>query len=106
MNLRIDAIKLNDVIEALENEIKDLTNAYNDIENKMKVLDGTNSTWQSASQKTTYEYYETIQEDFSKSVENIKNLKDFLKQTLDNYMESVKSSQKNIDDNEDSIDIN
>ena len=101
MNLRIDAIKLNDLIEAFDKEIKDLTNAYNDIENKMKVLDGTNSTWQS----TTYEYYESIQKDFSKSVENIKNLRDFLKQTLDNYMESVKTNQKNVNDNEDSIDI-
>ena len=105
MNLRIDAIKLNDLIEVFDKEIKDLTNAYNDIENKMKVLDGTNSTWQSTSQKTTYEYYESIQKDFSKSVENIKNLRDFLKQTLDNYMESVKTNQKNVDDNEDSIDI-
>ena len=30
MNLRIDAIKLNDLIEAFDKEIKDLTNAYNE----------------------------------------------------------------------------
>ena len=59
----------------------------------------------STSQKTTYEYYENIQKDFSKSIENVKNLRDFLKQTLDNYMESVKTNQKNINDNEDNIDI-
>lgn len=105
-NLRIDAIKLNDVIEGLESEINNLSSAYKEIENKMSVLDGSNDIWKSNAQKTTYEYYDSIEKEFAKSIENIKTLKDFLKTTLDNYMDSIKTNKKNVENNEDNISIN
>ena len=105
MNLKIDAIKLNDIIEAYEKEIVNLTNAYKEIENELNLIDGTNDIWSGKTQKTAYDYYVSIQKDFEKSIENVTNIKDFLKKTLDNYMESIKPNKKNVDDNEDSIDI-
>lgn len=106
MNLKVDASKLQEIVEGLEKEITNLENAYKDIQTNMVKIDGTREIWKSTSQSTTYDYYREVEQDFEKSVENIKNLKAFLIQTIDNYKNSVSSNEKNIDDNGDNLDTN
>ena len=103
-----DIIEINEA-EILKKEKEHLKNqilkVFPEIENELNLIDGTNDIWSGKTQKTAYDYYVSIQKDFEKSIENVTNIKDFLKKTLDNYMESIKTNKKNVDDNEDSIDI-
>ena len=105
-NLKINEAGLQAIIDKLDKEISNLEKAYKNIEAKMCVINGSSDTWKSESQKTTYEYYEKIQKDFSTSVENIKNHKEFLAKTLENYTNSIVSGTKNIENNGDSLNIN
>lgn len=106
MNLKVDVSKLQEIVEGLDKEIANLENAYKDIQTNMENIDGTHEIWKSTSQNTTYDYYKEVKQDFDNSVENIKNLKIFLSQTINNYKNSVTSNEKNIDDNGDNLDTN
>ena len=106
MNLKIDETKFQELIDKLDKQITSLETAYNEIDKKMVELDGNHEVWQSDTQKTVYDYYIEIKEDFPKSVQNFKDYRDFLKNTLANYSNSIKSNLKDVDDNGDNFNIN
>ena len=103
-NIKFDGTKLQEIIDDIDKELKNLTDAYKEIETKMSKIDGTDELWKSTSQKTTYDYYKDLQQNFEKSVENLNNCKEFLVSTKENYSNSIATNDKDVEDNKEDLD--
>lgn len=106
MNLVFDEAKLKELIDKLDKEILNIESYYKAVDEKMSNLDGKHEIWKSDTQQTVYDYYEEIKKDFPDSIQNIKNYSEFLKKTLENYSNSIKTNDKDVDDNGDNLNIN
>lgn len=106
MNIEITENEFRKIIAALDNEINKLESIYNDINNKAQKLDGNDEMWHGNTQVAVYEYYESISKDFPDTVDRIKSFRDYLQTTLDNYINAEKSIDKDVDTNQENLNIN
>ncbi len=104
-DILINEEELNKIITKVDAEIKNMENIYQELDNKLKEIDGSTETWTGNTQKIAYDKYLSISKQFPNSIEQMKSLKDFMKNALDNYVESDKSINKDINNNQDDLTV-
>ena len=105
-NIVIKEDEFRSIINDLDKEITNLENTYNDIKVKGNTLDGSNDIWNSETQKVVYNYYKSVSDKFPSNIERFKSLSEYLKTTLNNYIEGEKSIDKDVDTNASELNIN
>ncbi len=105
-NILINEEELASIISKLDERIKKLEDIHNELDSKVKDIDGSSEIWSGETQKKAYDNYLEYSKDFTNSINNIKSLKIFLENTLNNYLNSDKKINDSIDKNEDNLDIN
>ena len=105
-NIVIKEDEFRSIINDLDKEITNLENTYNDIKVRGQKLDGTSDMWKSETQKVVYDYYKSVSDKFPNNIERFKSLSDYLKTTLNNYIEGEKSINKDVDNNASELNIN
>ena len=105
-NIVIKEDEFRSIINDLDKEITNLENTYNDIKTKGQKLDGSNDMWNSETQKVVYNYYKSVSDKFPSNIERFKSLSEYLKTTLNNYIEGEKSIDKDVDTNASELNIN
>lgn len=105
--ININEEGLQKIIEELNKEIEELEEIQENIDKKINLLDGTHDIWQGEAQKTLYEeYYPDIKNMFPDRVRKIQDIRDFLVNVLENYKNGDKTISKDIEKNEENLDIN
>ena len=94
------------IISKLEDKIKNLEGIYSELDNKLKAIDGTSDIWTGSAREAAYEKYTTISKNYLGTVNQIKALKIFLENTLNNYLNSDKKINESIENNKEELDIN
>ena len=102
----INVDELTKIITKLDNKISELETIYNELDTKLKVIDGSTNIWSGDTQKSAYDNYLNISKDFPNTINQVKSLKIFLQTTLDNYLNSDKSLNEDIENNKEELDIN
>jgi len=105
-NIDIKTEGLELVVSLLNEKIKTIEEIFSDIDKKMKMIDGTSDVWQCDSQDVTYKSYKTISKTFPNMVEQLTSYKLFLEKTIDNYKKGEADINKEINDNENNLDVN
>ena len=105
-NIVIKEDEFRSIINDLDKEITNLENTYNDIKTKGQKLDGSNDMWNSETQKVVYNYYKSVSDKFPSNIERFKSLSEYLKTTLNNYIEGEKSIDNDVDTNASELNIN
>ncbi len=106
MDIEIQEAKFRKIITLLDEEIAKLETVYDEIEQESKKIDGSSSVWSGKTQSVVYDYYKSISPDFPKTVDRMKSFSDYLKTTLDNYINGENSINKDVDTNQENLDVN
>lgn len=104
-DILINEEELNKIITKVDAEIKNMENIYQELDNKLKEIDGSTETWSGNTQKVAYDNYLSISKQFPESINQMKSLRDFMKTALDNYVESDKSINKDINNNQEDLTV-
>ncbi len=99
-----DEMKL--IISSLDDKTKKLEDIYNELNNKVKVLDGTSDVWTGSAREAAYNKYTTISNNFTSTVNQIKALKIFLENTLNNYLSGDQKINESIENNKEELKVN
>ena len=90
----------------LEEKIKELDALYKDMNNKVKILDGTNDTWKGKAQEAFYDYYTRVSSHFPDVVDQLNAYSLFLAQTVEEYNEREQSILDDEEKNTMNLDMN
>ena len=104
IDIKTDGLEL--VVSLLNEKINSIEEIFNDIDKKMLKIDGTSEVWQSTSQDAVYKSYKTISNTFPNMVEQLTSYKLFLEKTIANYKKGEADINKEINDNENNLDVN
>ena len=91
--------------ESLDKKINSLNEVYQDIDNKTKVLDGSNDIWKGDDQKLFYESFSLTLDKYPKNIEKLKEFHKFLVDTINEYEKRDSDINKDIDKNDDRFDV-
>ena len=105
-SILIDSEQISQTITQIDNEIKNLETIYSEINDKVQIIDGSHDTWRGLTQEKAYENYQNIYSDFSKTINQMKSLKLFIENSLNNYINGDNKINENIENNKDELDIN
>lgn len=95
------------LIDELNKEIEEIKEIQDNIDKKMKLIDGTTDIWKGRTQDTLYnEYYKDIKNAFPNRIQKIQDFKEFLTKTLENYINEDKSLNKDIENSDENLKIN
>ena len=102
----MDSDALDIVNFKIEEKTKELDTLYKEMNDKLKVLDGTNLTWKGKAQEAFYDHYTRVSAHFPDIIDQLNSYTLFLAETIENYNNRDKDMNDDIDNNEDKIDIN
>lgn len=105
-NIEIDTQELEAIISELDKKIISVSDTMNEINNGMNKIDGSYDTWKGNSQAAVYKSYLTIANKFPVIINRLREYSQFLKDTVTNYNTMEKSIENEIDNKEESLDIN
>ena len=91
---------------SFEEKINELEELYNNMDNKLKVLDGTTDTWKGKAQEAFYDHYTRVSSHFPDIIDQLKAYSLFLAQTVEEYHEREESILNDEEKNTDRLDIN
>ena len=94
------------IISKLEEKIKNLESIYSELDVRLKAIDGTSDVWNGSAQQAAYSKYSIISGNYPNTTNQIKALKEFLRTTLNNYLNSDKKLNDSIENNKEELDIN
>ncbi len=94
------------IISKLEEKIKGLESIYSELDEKVKIINGSNEIWSGSAQQAAYEKYLTISKGYPNTVNQMKALKVFLENTLSNYINSDKKINESIENNKEELKVN
>ena len=103
--MEVNKAELLNTINNLNVKRKELETIYREIEEKCKVLDGTDEVWNSDTQKIVFSYYENIKKRFPDVVLKFQDFSNFLSKTLDNYENYNASVNSDVDTNLEELSI-
>lgn len=96
---------MKDIISKLDLEINKLESIYNELDSKVSCINESSDIWSGDCQKKAYDNYLSISSDFPNIVNQMKSLKIFLENTLNNYLNSDKVLNDSIENNKDDLDV-
>lgn len=105
-DILIDYEQVSQIITSLDNEIKKLEDIYNEINNKMKAIDGSSDIWKGFAQERAYQNYLNISNEYPNTINQMKSLKLFLENSLNNYINGDNKINESIENNLKELDIN
>lgn len=105
-DIKVNVDELTKIITKLDNKMSELETIYNELDTKLKVIDGSSDVWSGNTQKDAYNNYLNISKGFQNTLNQVKSLKIFLQTTLDNYLNSDESLNEDIEKNKDELDVN
>jgi hypothetical protein len=91
---------------SLEEKIKEMDEIYKEMNNKLKVLDGSNMIWKGIGQEAFYDHYTRVSAHFPDIIDQLNAYSLFLAESIETYNMREKYIDKDIDDNDDKLDIN
>ena len=97
MDIVVDIENLNDIISSLSKKIesvKEITDEMNS-----KVEDTLNNNWDSIVRENLIKYYSNVKDEIKDNINKLESLKIFLENTRDNYLNSDKSLNEDIEKN-------
>ena len=105
-DILIDYEQVSQIITSLDNEIKKLEDIYNEINNKMKAIDGSSDIWNGFAQESAYQNDLNISNEYPNTINQMKSLKLFLENSLNNYINGDNKINESIENNLKELDIN
>lgn len=94
-----------EVSSLLKQKINGIESCYNSIKEKIKDIDGTNNNWQGEDQKIFYEALLTLTNRYEDNINKLNEIYDFLQKIIDNYQTRDKTFEKDLDINENNLDM-
>ncbi len=91
---------------SIEEKTRELENIYNELDNKLKILNGQDQTWKGKAQETFYDYYTRVSAHYPDVVDQLNTYVLFLAETIENYNKRDKDISGDVDKNEDNLDVN
>ena len=98
--------EVQNILFQLIEKSKELKEAYLDIDNKCKVLNGEDDMWKGKGQESFYDNYLSISSDFELINDNIDECNRFLRSTILDYMKEDSTINNSIENNDNLLDIN
>ena len=98
--------EMRQIISKLETQIKNVESIYTELDNKLKVIDGSSNVWTGSAREAAYEKYKAISSNYASTVNQIRALKIFLETTLDNYLNGDEKINESIENNKEGLDVN
>ena len=102
----IDYEQMSQTISLLDNEIKKLETIYNELDNKIKATIISGDIWSGFTADRAKESYLSISKEYSNTINQMKSLKIFLENTLNNYINGDSKINESIEKNLKELDIN
>ena len=102
----INSEELELVISNLEEKIKNLNNSYEELNNKLKIIDETSEVWTGTARIAAYNKYLEISKNYTSTLNQVKALKIFLENTLNNYLNSDNKINESIENNKEDLEVN
>ena len=90
----------------LEEKIKELDALYKDMNNKVKILDGTNDTWKGKAQEAFYDHYTRVSAHFPDIIDQLNSYTLFLAETIETYNNRDEDMNTDVDNNDERLDLN
>lgn len=106
MDIEVKKSELEATINNLDNKTKELEKCYKELNDKLKLLDGTSDIWNSDSQRAIYDYYLKVSKEFPDIVLKFQDYSKFLNKTLENYVSFEKSVDSDVVENGEDLNIN
>ena len=91
---------------SLDDKIKRLEQLYKELDNKLSVLNGGNETWKGKAQGVFYDHYSRVSAHYPDVIDQLNSYVLFLAETIDNYTLRDSDINKDIDKNEEKLDVN
>ena len=91
---------------SFEEKIKELDELYKNLDNKLKILDGTTDSWKGKAQEAFYDHYTRVSSHFPDVIDQLKSYSLFLAQTVEEYHEREESILNDEEKNTDKLDMN
>lgn len=101
----INSDGLRNIIVRLRQKIDSIKQCYSDLNKIVRDLDGSNDNWQGDNQKKFYNIYTVLSSEYEPNVEKLEEFYEFLCKVVADYEKREKDSEKEIDDNEDNLDV-
>ena len=105
-SINIETEGLKNTVGKLEEKVLNSSNIFDDVETKMKMIDGTSDTWKSNAQASVYKNYRTIADSFPTIVEQLNGYILFLNKTIDNYKRGEGTINTSIESNQKDLNVN
>ena len=105
MNIDINKEKLEMLVKKFDDEIRNLEIVYEQLGQKMKLLDGNGDIWKGSAQKEFYKYWEELAKNFPDTVREFTDYKEFLNKVIINYSSSEESINNDIEKNADNFTV-
>jgi len=91
---------------SLEEKIREMDSIYKEINDKLKVLDGSNIIWKGTGQKAFYDHYIRVSAHYPDIIDQLNSYSLFLAESIETYNMREKDINVDIDNNESKLDIN
>ncbi len=105
-NVYMDTDSLDLINFSIEEKTKELENVYKELNDKLKILDGSNKVWKGKAQSTFYDYYTGVSAHFPDIVDQFNSYSLFLAETIENYNSRDRDIGNDIDKNEENFNVN
>ena len=106
MDIEVKEDEFRNIIESFDNEIKNLERIYKEVDTECKKIDGSDDIWKGKAQAMTYNYYKGVSVEFPDNIERLQSLSDYLKNTLENYINGENSINSDVDASGENLDVN
>ncbi len=104
-SMYMNSDKLRDISNQLNSKIRELSNCYNAVNDRVKELDGSNETWKGEKQKKFYSAYTLLSSNFPTNIDKLNEFHDFLCGVIKEYDERDSTINKDVDVNVDNLDM-
>jgi len=91
---------------SIEEKTRELENIYNELDNKLSILNGQDQTWKGKAQEAFYDYYTRVSAHYPDVVDQLNSYVLFLAETIENYNKRDKDISGDVDKNKENLDVN
>lgn len=90
----------------LVEKTKELEDLYKEMNDKLKILDGTNMTWKGKAQEAFYDHYTRVSAHFPDIIDQLNSYTLFLAETIETYNNRDEDMNTDVDNNDERLDLN
>ena len=102
----VNTTNLKAIIVQLREKIDSIKRCYDDMNNIVKDIDGSNDNWKGKNQQKFNNIYTIISSEYPEDVQKLEEFYSFLCKIVSDYEQRENDINKDIDNNEQNLDIN